>query len=52
MEASPLPTSSTENWAEQLQQLAAIGATRVVHAWRYPDAAAFARAADALRGAL
>jgi probable F420-dependent oxidoreductase len=38
--------------ADQIQQLAEIGATRVVHAWRYPDAVAFARAADRLRGAL
>jgi probable F420-dependent oxidoreductase len=33
----------------QLQALADVGATRVVHAWRYADAAEFARAADSLR---
>jgi probable F420-dependent oxidoreductase len=38
--------------ADQIHQLAAIGATRVVHGWRYSDAAAFTRAADALRSAL
>lgn len=38
--------------SDQVQQLAEIGATRIVHAWRYPDAAAFGRAADALRSAL
>jgi len=34
--------------SDQIQQLAASGATRVVHAWRYPDAAAFVRTADTL----
>ncbi|HME71498.1 MAG TPA: TIGR03619 family F420-dependent LLM class oxidoreductase [Myxococcota bacterium] len=38
--------------SDQIQRLAEIGATRVVHAWRYPDAAAFARTADALRRVL
>jgi probable F420-dependent oxidoreductase len=41
--------------AEQLRALAAAGVTRVVHAWRYADSAAFARAAEivgGLRGAL
>jgi hypothetical protein len=27
-----------------------IGATRIVHGWRYADAAAFARAAEVLAG--
>jgi len=34
--------------AAQLQALREVGATRVVHGWRYADAAAFAHAADAL----
>lgn len=34
--------------AAQARALAAVGATRLVHAWRYPDAAAFARAAETL----
>jgi probable F420-dependent oxidoreductase len=38
--------------AEQLHRLADIGATRVVHAWRYADAADFARGAEALRRAV
>jgi probable F420-dependent oxidoreductase len=38
--------------SDQIQRLAEIGATRVVHAWRYPDASAFARTADTLRRAL
>jgi len=37
--------------ADQIRALAEVGATRVVHGWRYPDADAFARAADALRRA-
>jgi hypothetical protein len=32
--------------AEQVRALAAVGATRVVHAWRYPDPVAFARGAE------
>jgi probable F420-dependent oxidoreductase len=47
-----LPLDDGARAAEQIQQLAEIGATRVVHAFRYPDAAAFARAAEALRRAL
>jgi len=35
--------------AHQIQQFGEIGATRVVHASRYPDASAFARSADLLR---
>ena len=37
---------------EQLRQLAEAGVTRVVHAWRYADAADFARVVDALCGEL
>jgi probable F420-dependent oxidoreductase len=37
--------------AEQMRQLADVGVTRLVHAWRYADPAAFARAATALRRA-
>ena len=33
---------------DQVAALAAAGATRVVHAWRYPDASAFARTAETL----
>jgi probable F420-dependent oxidoreductase len=32
--------------AEQVRALAAVGATRVVHAWRYPDPPAFGRVAE------
>lgn len=35
--------------SDQIQQLGESGATRVVHAWRYPDVAAFVRAADTVR---
>jgi probable F420-dependent oxidoreductase len=38
--------------SDQIQRWGEIGATRVVHASRYPDAAAFSRAAEALRRAL
>ena len=38
--------------AAQARALAAVGATRLVHAWRYPDAAAFARAAETLATAV
>lgn len=38
--------------ADQIQRIAALGATRVVHGWRYPDAAAFTAAARTLRAAL
>jgi len=34
--------------AAQARAFAEVGATRVVHGWRYPDADAFARAADVL----
>jgi len=43
-----LPLDDTQRTAEQLQQLAQLGATRVVHGGRYPDAGAFARAAATL----
>ena len=35
--------------ADQVRQLAEAGATRIVHGWRYPDATAFARAAETFR---
>ena len=38
--------------SDQIQRWAEIGATRLVHASRYSDSAAFARSAEALRGAL
>jgi probable F420-dependent oxidoreductase len=38
--------------AAQARALAAVGATRLVHAWRYPDAAEFARAAETLATAV
>jgi probable F420-dependent oxidoreductase len=38
--------------SDQIQRFAELGATRIVHGWRYPDAFAFARAAHALRRAL
>jgi probable F420-dependent oxidoreductase len=38
--------------SDQIQQWGEMGATRVVHGWRYPDAAAFLRAADTMRRAL
>jgi hypothetical protein len=47
-----LPLADRQRTAEQLAQLADAGATRVVHAWRYADAAAFAQAAESLRRAL
>jgi len=47
-----LPLDEPAKVAERIQQLKEIGATRVVHAWRYPDAGAFARAAEILRRAL
>jgi len=43
-----LATDDPPRAAEQVRALAGVGATRVVHAWRYPDAAAFARAAEVL----
>lgn len=35
--------------ADQVRRLAEVGATRIVHGWRYPDVTAFARAAETLR---
>lgn len=43
-----LPVDDRPRLAALLHDLAAIGVTRVVHGWRYPDASAFARAAEAL----
>lgn len=43
-----LPLEDASALAARLQAFAAVGATRVTHAWRYADAAEFARAADAL----
>lgn len=43
-----LPLDDPPAAADRLAAFAAIGATRIAHVWRYPDAAAFARAADAL----
>jgi probable F420-dependent oxidoreductase len=44
-----LPLDDRAAAAALLAAFGDIGATRVVHAWRYRDDAAFARAADALR---
>jgi len=35
--------------ADEIAQIAALGATRVVHAWRYADATEFARVAEAFQ---
>lgn len=43
-----LPLADTAAAAARLDALAAVGATRVVHVWRYADAADFARGAEAL----
>jgi hypothetical protein len=43
-----LPLDDPLSAAARVQAFAAIGVTRVIHAWRYPDAAAFARAAETL----
>jgi probable F420-dependent oxidoreductase len=43
-----LPLGDQAQAAELIRDFAAIGATRIIHAWRYPDAAAFARAAEGL----
>ena len=43
-----LPLNDGARAAAQVSRLAAIGVTRVVHAWRYPDAAAFAKAAEVM----
>jgi probable F420-dependent oxidoreductase len=43
-----LPLEDAAAARERLQAFAAAGATRLCHAWRYTDFAAFARAAEAL----
>lgn len=43
-----LPLADEAAAAARVDELAAIGVTRVVHGWRYPDADAFAAVADAL----
>jgi probable F420-dependent oxidoreductase len=43
-----LPLDDPPRAIERVRDFAAVGATRVVHAWRYPDAAAFARAAETI----
>jgi len=47
-----LPIDQPGKIAEKIQQLRESGATRVVHGWRYPDADAFARAAEILGRAI
>jgi probable F420-dependent oxidoreductase len=47
-----LALDEPEHAADQVRQLAEIGATRIVHAWRYPNVNAFARAAETLRSLL
>jgi probable F420-dependent oxidoreductase len=49
---SSLPLDDATKTADQLHRLAEIGATRVVHGWRYADASDFARGAETLRRAL
>lgn len=43
-----LPLDDPPAAAARLEACAAVGVTRVGHVWRYPDAAAFGRAAEAL----
>jgi probable F420-dependent oxidoreductase len=43
-----LPLDDPPAAAARVRALADVGATRIGHGWRYPDAAAFARAADTL----
>jgi hypothetical protein len=45
---APLATDDPARAREQLARLAAAGATQVVHALRYADAAEFARRAEGL----
>jgi probable F420-dependent oxidoreductase len=47
----PLPVEDDEKLAARLAQLAALGVTRAVHPWRYPDAEAVARVATRLAAA-
>ena len=42
----PLPLDDPPRAAAQAHDLHQAGATRLVHMWRYPNAAAFARAAE------
>ena len=44
----PLPVEDDEGLASRLGELAALGVTRVVHPWRYQDAAEVARVAARL----
>jgi probable F420-dependent oxidoreductase len=46
-----LPTQDAGRLREVLQRYAALGATRVIHGWRYADAREFTAAADALAAA-
>ena len=48
--ATALALDDPPRAAEQVRALSDIGATRIVHGWRYADAAAFARAAEVLAG--
>jgi len=45
-----LPLADAAAAAARIEELAALGVTRVVHGFRYADASAFAAAADALAG--
>ena len=46
--ATQLPLDDPPRAADQVAQLAAVGVTRLVHGWRYADAAAFARGAEVM----
>ena len=48
--ATALALDDPPRAAEQVRAFRDIGATRIVHGWRYADAAAFARAAEVLAG--
>jgi alkanesulfonate monooxygenase SsuD/methylene tetrahydromethanopterin reductase-like flavin-dependent oxidoreductase (luciferase family) len=48
---SRLPLDDRTRTRETLQRYATVGATRVVHAWRYADAREFRTAAEALAAA-
>ena len=45
-----LPLDDPDRALDEARAFAAAGATRLVHAWRYDDVAAFARAAETLAG--
>jgi probable F420-dependent oxidoreductase len=47
-----LALDDRQHAADQVRQLAEIGATRIVHGWRYADVTAFTRAAETLRSLL